>query len=157
MKLLLWIDEEADLVATNIGTLVKAGKERKEVHLHRHLTGLEGVEPLGHVGIAHAWRGAALVKRLIEFQSLDRVGRVDEALHLIGFLRIVVLEAPIVERVGHAHRDAFRAALGVNVSPVNLLAVDLSSLKEFGDPLESIAGLWRAEGALVFLLEIGLN
>ena len=105
--LLLRIDEEADLVAADIGILVEAGEECEEVHLHCDLSGLEGIEPFGHVGVAHAGRGAALVQRLVEFECLDRFRRVDEALHLIGLVRIVVLEAPVVERVRHAHGDAF--------------------------------------------------
>ena len=82
-------------------------------------------------------------------------GRVDEAVHVIGVLRIVVLEAIAVERVGHAHRDAFGAALGVDVGPVDLLAVDLLAGEEFGDLEEFVPGLRRLELATVFLLELG--
>ena len=143
MILLLRIDEEADLVAADIRILVQAGEECEEVHLHCDLSGLEGIEPFGHVGVAHAGRGAALVQRLVEFECLDRFRRVDEALHLIGLVRIVVLEAPVVERVRHAHGDAFGAALGVDIGPIDLLAVDLPALEKLGDFLQLIPGLRR--------------
>ena len=82
------IDEEADLVAADIRILVEAGEEGEPVHLHRHLAGFEGVQAFLHVGIGHARSGAALVELLVEFEPLGRVGRIDEALHLIRLLRI---------------------------------------------------------------------
>ena len=70
---------------------------------------------------------------------------------------MLVLEAVIVEHVGHAHGDAFRAALGEDVGAVDLLAVDLAALEELGDLLQLVIGLRRRQVAAVLLLELGLD
>ncbi len=151
------VDEKADLVAADIRVLIEAREEGEPVHLHRDLARLEGVEAFRHVGVAHAGRRAALIEFLVELEPLDRAGRVDEAVHLVGLLGIVVFEAVIVHHIGDAHGDAFRAALGEDIGAIDLLAVDFAALKELGDLLELVIGLRRREIAAVFLLELGLD
>ena len=53
------IDEEADLVAADIRVLVEAREEGEQVHLHRDLAGLEGIEAFLHVGVGHAGRACS--------------------------------------------------------------------------------------------------
>ena len=120
------------------GIRVHARPDEGEVHLQRHLAGFVGVDVLGHVPVRRARRRAALVEVLVELQPLDRLRRVDEALHVIGLVRVLVLEALVVEDVGHAHGDALRAALGVDRRAVDLLAVDLAALEELGDVLQLV-------------------
>ena len=98
LGLLARIDEEADRAPTDLLVLVQAGAEGEPVHLHRHLAGFEGVEAFLHVGVGVAWRRAALVERLVGFEPLNGVGRIHEALHPVGLLRILVLEAKGIER-----------------------------------------------------------
>ena len=151
------VGEEPDLLAADVRVLVEAGPEGEEVHLHRHLARFEGVQPFLHVGVGHAGRGAAVVEGLVELEPLDRVGRVDESLHLVRMLRVFVLEPPVIEHVGDAHGDAFRAALRVDVGAVDLLPVDGPALEELGDLLELVVGLGRSEVAVVLLLELRLD
>ena len=151
------IDEEADLVAADVRVLVQAREEGEPVHHHRHLARLERVEALAHVRVGQARRRAALVERLVELEAPDRVGPVDEAVHRVRLLRVLVLEAHRIEHVAHAHRDAFGAALGEEVGAVDLLAVDLLAGEELGDLLELGPGLRRREVAVVLLLELGLQ
>ena len=148
------IDEEADLVATDVRVLVEAREEGEPVHHHRHLARLERVQALAHVRVGQARRRAALVELLVELEALHGIRTVDEAVHRVVLLRILVLEAIWVEDVAHAHRDAFGAALGEEVGAVDLLAVDGAG-EELSHLLELGPGLRRLELAVVFLLEFG--
>ena len=151
------IGEIAGLVAADIGVGVEAGPGEGKVHLHRHLTGFEGVDAFAHVAVGRARRGAAIVKRLVELQPLHRPGRVDEALHVIGLVGVLVFEAEAVEDIHRPHGDPFRAALGIDRGAVDLLAVDLAALEEFGDVLQFGEGRRRRQIAAVFGLELGLD
>ncbi len=72
---------------------------------------------------------------------------------MIRILGVLVLEAPGVERRGHAHGDALGAALGVDRDAVDGLAVDLAPLEELGDVHELVPVLGHAELAAVLGLE----
>jgi hypothetical protein len=85
------------------------------------------------------------------------IRRVHDAVHVVGVLRIVVLEAPGIERRGDAHGDAFGSAFGEDRGAVDLLAVDVAALEEFGHFFELVPGLRRGEVAVVLLLELGLD
>ncbi len=108
-----------------------------------------------HVGVGEARWLAALVELLVDLQPRDRARRVDEAIHVIGLLRVVIDEPIAVHRVGDTHRDAFRAALGVDVRAVHLLAVDLLAGEELRDLEQLVPRLRRLELPIVFLLELG--
>ena len=105
--LLLRIDEEAGFVTADRFVLGNAGEEGEPVHLHGDLARLIGVEIGDHVSVRMARRCAAFVHGLVEVESRCRVRRIDVALHVIGLVRVLVLEAPGIHRRGHAHGDAF--------------------------------------------------
>ena len=157
LDVLLRVDEEADLVAADVGVLVEAREEGEPVHHHRDLARLEGVQAFLHVAVGVAGRRAAVVERLVELERLDGGLGVHEALHLVGLLGVLVLEAPGIEGGGHTHGDAFRAALGEDGGTVDLLAVDIAALEEFGHFLELGPGRRRGEVAAVLGLELGLQ
>ena len=149
--------EEAGLVAADVRVLGDAGEEGDEVHLHRDLAGLVGVEVLGHVGVGVPGRRAAVVQVLVELEARHGIGPVDVALHVVLRLRVVVLHAEGVHRVRHAHRDALGAALGVERCAVDLLAVDHAALEELADLLELVPGRGRRQLAAVLGLELLLQ
>ena len=129
------------------------GKNANQFHLHRHLARLVGVEVGGHVGVGVPGRRAALEQLLVELERFDRFGRVDEALHLVGVLGVLILEAPGIQRRGHAHGDALGAALGVHRRAIDGLAVDLAPLEELRDVHKLVPVLGYGERAAVFGLE----
>ena len=154
---LLGIGEEADLVAADRLVLVEAGPGEGEVHVHRHLSGFEGVDALAHVAVGRTGRGAAVVEGLVEFEPLHRAFGIHEAFHLVGLVGVLVFEAEAVEHVHGAHGDAFRAALGVDRGAIDGLAVDLALLEEFGDLLELVERRGRGEIPAVLFLEFLLQ
>ena len=125
--------------------------------MQRHLSGFEGVGQFTHVDVRRAGRRAALVEVFVELQALHRFVGVDEAFHVVGLVGVLVLEAVVVEDVRHAHRDAFRAALGVDRRAVDFFAVDLAALEELGDLLQLVIGRGRAEIPAVLVLEFLLQ
>src|SRR3954468_4841024 len=151
------IDEETDLLAANIRVLIETWEEGEEVHLQSDLTRFEGIESLRHVGIGITRRRAALVELFIGFEPLHRTGRIDEAVHRIRLVRVLIFEAVVVKIVRDTHGDAFRTAFGVDSGTINLFAIDIAALEELRDIAELIERFRHTEIATVLGREILLH
>ena len=151
------IDEETDLLAANIRVLIETREEGEEVHLQSDLTRFEGIEPLRHVGIGITRRRAALVELFIGFEPLHRTGRIDEAVHRIRLVGVLIFEAVVVKIVRDTHGDAFRTALGIDGGAINLFAIDIATLEELRDVAELIERFRHTEIATILGLEIPLH